>query len=263
MNFTKSLLYSLAVSICLLTIGCNSSKNENVKQEKTDVKTENKLVADVKPNTPETTHVTKESKSDDQGQQNLPLDAFVSSSKMNILYRGIDNPINVSVSGVSSDRIRLIATNGVLRSLKDGYSIKPRKGSKCRISVQVSTMDGYKTVSNKEFRVLSLPSPTASLMGRQGGSIARNQLLVTRGISARYSDDFPFDVIFNVTEFTVSATIRGYQESSSARGAYFTSRQKQLFGKLKKGSLIVIHDIKAKGTDGSIRELGALVFKIK
>ncbi|WP_282126617.1 GldM family protein, partial [Marinifilum flexuosum] len=103
MNFSKSLLYSLTVCICLFTIGCNSSKNENVKQENANVKTENKSTADVKPSNPKTTHVTKESKSDDQGQQNLPLDAFVSSSKMNILYRGIDNPINVSVSGVSSD----------------------------------------------------------------------------------------------------------------------------------------------------------------
>jgi len=259
MNHTKSLLYSLVVSICLLTVGCNSFKNENVKQEKT----ENKVTNAVKLSNPDKSKVTKESKSDNQEQQKFPSYASVSASKMNILYRGINNPINVSVPGVSSDKIRLIATNAALRKLNNGYSIAPRRVGKCKISTQVSTRDGYEIISNKEFRVLNLPTPSASLMGKQGGSIAKNQLLAAIGINAVYSDGFPFDVKSKVITFTVSATIRGYQESSKSKSFRFTSQQKQLLGKLKRGSLVFIHDIKAKGPDGSIKSLGALAFKIR
>mgnify|MGYP002747806170 CR=1 FL=1 len=52
----------------------------------------------------------------------------VSATKMNVLYLGVDNPIDVSVSGVSPDRIAVSMQGGsISKNGKGGYVARPTK----------------------------------------------------------------------------------------------------------------------------------------
>jgi hypothetical protein len=75
-------------------------------------------------------------------------------------------------------------------------------------------------------------------------------------------ENFDFDLKFAVTEFVVTATIKGFAQSKPAKGARFTSEQKALFNSLTKGSKVYIEDIKAMGPDGKTRELSTIGFTI-
>ncbi|MDQ2178802.1 GldM family protein [Marinifilum sp. D714] len=265
MNFTNSLLYSLTVSICLLTARCNSSKYENVKQEKTDVKTENKLAPDIKTSTPETTHVTKENKSGEQVKQKLPLYASISASKMNVLYDGVDNPVEINVPGIPINHVNVQVTNAFFRRVGNVYMINPRPGSagrKCIVKVSAKIQDEWQVIDSKYFRIKRIPNPISIVAGKTGGKIRKNRLLVESGIYAKLTEDFDFDTKFTVTQFTLTVLKGGYTIDSSSRGYRFTSEQKELIKSLSLGSRVFIHNIKAVGPDKIPRNLGSLVFTI-
>ncbi|GAB7087800.1 hypothetical protein JCM15579A_19040 [Marinifilum fragile] len=265
MNFYKSLMYSLTVCICLFTIGCNSSKNENGKQENVNVKTEIKSAADVKPSNPETTHITKESKSDDQVPQKFPLYASISASKMNVLYDGVDNPVEINVPGIPINHVNVQVTNAFFRRVGNIYMIIPKPGSagrKCIVKVSAKIQGELQVVDRKCFRIKRIPNPISIVAGKTGGKIRKNRLLVESGIYAKLTEDLDFDTKFTVTQFTLTVLKGGYTIDSSSRGYRFTSEQKELIKSLSLGSRVFIHNIKAVGPDKIPRNLGSLVFTI-
>ncbi len=190
---------------------------------------------------------------------------IVSPTKMNVFYIGVNNPVDVSVAGVPADK--------VIASISSGNSIKKRKGSsyivrvrrpgKIYVSASAKFDDGTtKNMGKKLFRVKRVPDPVAKVANKKGGLIQKNILLAQQGVKADL-ENFDFDLKFRVVGFSVSATIRGYEEEEKARGPRFTTRQRELMKKIGSGRKIYIENIKAKGPDGSIRDLATIAFKIK
>ena len=95
-----------------------------------------------------------------------------------------------------------------------------------------------------------------------GGKIKRNLLLAQSGIDA-VMEGFDFDLEFKVTGFTVSTVQKGYTVDQASKSDVFTPAQKKLIKSAKRNQKIYIEDIKAKGPDGTIRSLPAIVFRIK
>jgi hypothetical protein len=54
----------------------------------------------------------------------------VSPTKMNVFYRGVDNPVSVSVSGYSNKDIVAPQWNGTFRSPPMGFIMRPGKDLK-------------------------------------------------------------------------------------------------------------------------------------
>ncbi|MBK7482879.1 MAG: hypothetical protein IPI72_09040 [Flavobacteriales bacterium] len=69
---------------------------------------------------------------------------------MNVFYRGVDNPVSVSVSGYSNKDISATATNGVLSKTSDGYIMKPGRESEATIGATVTNPDGTKVHDRHE-----------------------------------------------------------------------------------------------------------------
>jgi len=69
--------------------------------------------------------------------------AVISPTKMNVLYIGVDNPIDISVAGFSADKISAGISSGSL-SRKGGssYIARVRRAGKCRISVSATDDNG-------------------------------------------------------------------------------------------------------------------------
>jgi len=188
---------------------------------------------------------------------------IVSPTKMNVFYLGVDNPVEISVPGVPSDKIQASINNGTIREdRREGWIVKPgRAGKDAVISVLAEVNGEKRPMPTKTFRVKVVPNPVAVVAGKKGGELRKNVLLAQQGVLAEM-EDFDFDLTFRVTEFTVSANIGGFFNEKRAKGNRFTPDQLKLISSMKSGQKVIIEDIKAVGPDGSTRQLNSLVFKI-
>ncbi len=183
----------------------------------------------------------------------------VSPTKMNVVYRGIDNPVSISSSGIPLDRLEIHASNGSIERQGQTFNLRPGEGRTCEITVSV---DG-KNMGTQSLRVKDLPPPTPLLDGISSKIISKSELLASQGIRAEMPRDFDFDLKFRVVSYTASATIDGYNLDETAQSELFGDKQRNLFNRLKPGQRIVFTDIKAKGPDGRSVDLPDLSIKIK
>jgi gliding motility-associated protein GldM len=196
----------------------------------------------------------------------------VSPTAMNILYLGLDNPIDISVPGVTPDNIRATISAGTLskgkvrygnRTYPGSWVAKPRAGrQQVQITVRSVKEDGStQNHGNVTFRVRRPPPPIAKIAGKKGGNISLTELTSQIGMAAEV-EDFEFDVKYQVTSFKVGIIARGLLTEQPSTSYRFTQAQKNLFSQLRRGSVVQFTEIKAVGPTGETMELPAIVFKI-
>ncbi|MDR3235804.1 MAG: gliding motility protein GldM [Prevotellaceae bacterium] len=183
----------------------------------------------------------------------------VSPEKMNVMYRGIDNPVKVSLSGVSQDEINVQITNATHTRAGNIFNVRPGKERTCEISV----WNNGKNMGAHTLRVKDLPAPSPVLDGISGKTAKKSDLLASQGILAQMPRDFDFDLRFRVVSFSVFAAINGYAEEASSNAAAFTPEQQRLFSRLRPGDRVSFTDIKAMGPDGRTVELNDISIKLK
>jgi len=192
--------------------------------------------------------------------------AVISPTKMNVLYIGVDNPIEVSVAGFPDEQVRtsIGGGGGSLRKVGSGkYIARVKKPGKAIIRASVSSEEGKsRSMGQQEFRVKRVPDPVAKVAGKKGGLIRKNVLLAQTGVKADL-ENFDFDLKFNVTEFVVSATVQGFVVNKKTRGSRFSADQKNLIKQLRSQSKVYIEDVKAVGPDGTTRKLGTVALKLQ
>jgi gliding motility-associated protein GldM len=188
----------------------------------------------------------------------------VSPTKMNVFYRGVDNPVSISVSGYSDKDIRPSMSNGTLSKGSEGWIVKPGKDAEATISATVTNPDGTsKTMTGMKFRVKNVPSPTPYFAGKSVNdeTIKKAELTAAAGVIAKMID-FEFDLKFEVTEYRVTMIIGGTPIEKMTKGAAVSGDMKEMFQKAKPGQKVYIEGIKARGPDGTTRNLGSLSFKV-
>lgn len=188
----------------------------------------------------------------------------VSPTKMNVFYRGVDNPVSVSVSGYSNKDISATATNGALTKSADGYIMRPGKESEATIGATVTNPDGTKkAMPGMKFRVKNVPNPRPYFAGKSvdDETIKKPELTASAGVIAKMID-FEFDLKFEVVGYKVTMIVGGTPIEKIANGAAVTGDMKEMFQKAKPGQKVYIEQIKARGPDGTTRNLGSLAFKV-
>ena len=194
--------------------------------------------------------------------------ATVSPTKMNVMYIGIANPIKVSVPGSASENLVVTLNNGRIEKAGDDYLAYPSKldatGKSTTISVSTRSGSELRPMGSMDFRVKEVPPPLATIAGKNGGNLKKEELIAEDGLFADLKD-FDFDLKFKVTQFDITYSgAGGYVKTYSSKDNKFTSEQKDQFSKLTQGSLIFIDNIMAKGDDGQpARPLSPISFKIR
>lgn len=189
----------------------------------------------------------------------------VSPTKMNVFYRGIPNPISISAVGYTADATSASATNGNLKPIGGGnYEFLPGEGLESIISVSVKGEEGGAKSAGapQKFRVKNIPDPVAKINGKNSGKIPKNQLTTAPGIAADLAD-FPFDLKYSVTSYSIIQTVAGISKVIDVPGNLFTGPVMSILKSLGAGSNVVFTNIKARGPDGKTRNLSAIVFQIQ
>lgn len=186
----------------------------------------------------------------------------VSPTAMNVFYRGLDNPVEVSVPGVPTEKLEISMSNASKSGSNGNYKVRPGNGQTCMVSVSAEINGKKQNFGKKEFRVKNVPDPKPYFGGKSGSdNIPRKDLYAAAGVIAKM-ENFEFDLRFDIVSYQVSATIRGNVVEQACRGPQLSSNAKKIIKELKSGQKLYIEKIKAKGPDGTIRDLGTIALKV-
>ncbi|AIH01828.1 type IX secretion system motor protein PorM/GldM [Riemerella anatipestifer] len=169
----------------------------------------------------------------------LQSGAVVSADKMNVLYRGVDNPVSASMLGVDNASVRLSAAGASVSGGKGKWVIRPGAGNSVNITVTGTLPNGKATTASFPFRVKSVPAPQGQIRGQNVVSMPASSIK-NQTISAAIPD-FEFPVSFTVTGFRVK--IPG-KAASFISGNSLSSVAAQTTG-LRSGDVVYVYDIQA------------------
>lgn len=171
-----------------------------------------------------------------------PNAATISADKMNVVYRGVVNPISVSFAGVDANKI-VASAPGLASAGKPGkYNMSPGQGTEATISVTGTLPNGDKVTDKKTFRIKGIPGPTGTIRGEMGVVKGPKSNLEIATIGAKLLD-FDFEVGLDVVGFNMK--IAG-QPTVVVTGNKMNAQCKQVLSRAGKGDQVTISEIKTK-----------------
>jgi gliding motility-associated protein GldM len=190
----------------------------------------------------------------------------VSPTKMNVFYRGVPNPVEVSVPGVPGDKleVRISGDNRIKKQGDGTYIVEPGKSKEAKITVSATMPDGSKkTLPASDFRVKRIPDPVPSFAGKTPSdrTISKNTVLGAPGVSAKMQG-FDFDVKVTVKSFSISVSRDGALVERKSNSNRLTSDMSELLKRVGRGNVIYIEDIVVSMPDGTERQLAPMKLKV-
>ncbi len=179
-----------------------------------------------------------------------PNSANISADKMNVVYRGLPNPMTISFAGVSDNNVTANAT-GMSKGAKPGqYNLKPGSGTDVMVSVSAKLPDGSSVADKKSFRIKNIPGPQGAIGGNVGSDKGAKSRLEVSTISAKLLD-FVYDLDFQVTQFTFK--VPG-QAAIVVNGDKVNQQCRAALARVGRGDQVTIYDIKTRivGVDGIV-----------
>jgi gliding motility-associated protein GldM len=176
-----------------------------------------------------------------------PNSATISADKMNVVYRGIPNPMTISFAGIASNKVSAAAPG--LRKSGKGYMMTPTKGREVTINVSGTLPDGGKVSDKKKFRIKDIPRPQAAVSGQAGAIKKSKNSLKSSRVSAML-EDFVFDLKLKVNSFKFK--VPG-QPTIVCQGSKLNSRAQSALARAKRGDAVQIFGLKASVVGSTIK----------
>ena len=193
----------------------------------------------------------------------------VSPTKMNVFYRGVPNPVEISVPGVASDKLRVsISGSHKIKKQSDGtYIVEPSNDSKktAVISVRGEMPDGsISNLGSRDFVVKRIPDPVPWWGGKDPSDmlIKTNEILSFTAVVPKMPD-FAFQIKPVVKGFTITMSKDGVVSSEVSTNNKITSAQEKLLRKARPGTRLFFEDIKVRMPDKTTRILNLSLKVIK
>lgn len=129
-------------------------------------------------------------------QQGLMLSA----DKMNVVYRGLENPISGSILGADNAQLSLSAPGASVKSLGKGkWIVVPQTGNVLKMTLSGRDPHGRALTQVFEYRIKNVPAPQGQIRGKTAPFMPATSIpnqIVTATIP-----EFDFPVSFKVTGF--------------------------------------------------------------
>ena len=160
---------------------------------------------------------------------------------MNVVYRGVPNPMTISIPGIAPNKIKASAP-GLKRVKGSKYIMTPGKGRTLKILVSGTLPDGKKITNTEEFRIKDIPAPSGVVRGEPGSiQITKNSLAIST--IAGKLEDFDFDIKLKTLSFKIK--VPG-QATINVNGDKLDAKAKSALRRVKSGQDVKIFDIKVQ-----------------
>lgn len=179
---------------------------------------------------------------------------------MNVVYRGVSNPISIAVNNAKSF---VIYGNGVSKNDEGKYILRPGSGNETKIFVEIENFDGSKVIEEHVFRIKGFSAPIRTLNGEystKGNLIFTLKETREAKIGIKYIN-LLFDVKFEVTQFSIKIP---RFDTITIEGNVIPDEVVELLKKVKKNDFILIRDIKTNYMfgDGFHKSIRPIIFQI-
>jgi gliding motility-associated protein GldM len=174
---------------------------------------------------------------------NKPNNATIAADKMNVVYRGVTNPMTITFAGIQDNKIRANAA-GLTRVKGSAYAMNPGTGREVTINVSGTLPDGDPVRDSATFRIKDIPRPTGTIRGEDGdgGCVRMQRQGLEKSSVGAALQDFDFDLKLNVTGF--SFKVSG-QPTIKVNGRKLNSQASGALKRAKRGETLQIFDITA------------------
>lgn len=179
-----------------------------------------------------------------------PNAALIAADKMNVVYRGVANPMTISIPGIPSNKVSASAP-GLSKRSGSQYIMNPGTGRTVSIVASGTLPDGQKVSSRSEFRIKDIPRPAGSIRGETGSAKMPRRNLEISSVGALL-EDFDFDLNLAVSGFKFK--VPG-QPTVSVRGNKLDARAKSALKRAKRGDAVQLFDIQAYITNNKTYKL--------
>lgn len=189
-----------------------------------------------------------------------PNSATISADKMNVVYRGVVNPMTISFAGISDDKVNASAAGLSKGSGVGKYNMSPGQGREVVINVTGKLPDGSNVSDKKTFRIKDIPGPQGKIRGEVAASGPKSSLEVST-VTAEL-EDFDFELGIDVTGFNIK--VPG-QPTIVVSGNRMDSRAKGAIQKAGRGDVIIISEIKTRlrGSSIMMKKTAPCTYEIK
>jgi gliding motility-associated protein GldM len=174
-----------------------------------------------------------------------PNSATISADKMNVVYRGVNNPMTISFAGVPDNKVRASGAGLTSASGMGKYTMKPTSGREVTITVNGTLDDGSSVRDKAVYRIKDIPKPAGQMAGKSNPKLPRNNVAVGRVEAVL--EDFDFDLPLTVTGFKIK--VEG-KPSVTCSGNRLNGAAKSALNSAKRGSQVQIFDIKSRNSGG-------------
>ncbi len=190
----------------------------------------------------------------------------VSAKKMNIFYIGVSNPVSIAISGIPAENLMPVISCGTIQRVPNStdWVVNIPPGNKLALIKVFADINGEKRqLGSKLFRVKKLPTPVATIGGRNSGGITAQIMLAAGALAPQMPDDFDFDQSFSITSFTMTLQ-RGWQVFHYNSGnAYLTGEMRDQIQRTNRGQNIIFENIMASDPNGITRKLAPIILTIE
>ncbi len=188
-----------------------------------------------------------------------PNGAVISADKMNVVYRGLQNPLTISVPGVADNKIKVSAPGIRKVSGVGKYVLTPGKGKEVNIVVNYTLPNGSVEKSVKTYRIKSLPKPLTTVR-KQSGVVKMSKSSIAKTTIRVEMPDFLFNLTFKIKSFKVK--VPG-QATITVRGAKLNSQALSAIKRARAGDVITIFDVKSSAVGVNTKIKDALPVSIE
>ena len=170
-----------------------------------------------------------------------PNSAVISADKMNVVYMGVDNPMTISIPGISDDKVTATGS-GLRRASGSGkYTMTPSTGKEVKINVSGKLPNGQTVSTSQVFRIKGIPAPNGTIRKEFGYVKMPRENLEKSSVGAELPD-FDFDLTLTTVGFSIK--VPG-QSTVDVRGNKMDAAALKAISKAKRGDVITIFDIKS------------------
>jgi len=190
-----------------------------------------------------------------------PNSATISADKMNVVYRGVVNPMTISFAGVSDNNVTASAAGLTKGSGNGKYNMSPGQGNEVLITVVGKLPDGTSVTDKKSYRIKNIPAPQGAIAGTVGESKGAKGRLAVSQITA-VLPDFDFEVNLKVTQFTFKVS---GQPSVVVNGDRVNKQCEAAMARASRGDVVTISEIKTKieGSPIILRQTSPAFYEIQ
>ena len=175
-----------------------------------------------------------------------------SPTKMNVLYRGVENPIDLSVPGVPAERIQAAISTGRITRSGQGWVATGMTDSHAEVHATATMANGStRRIGPVKFRVKNLPPPSAYIKdkGSADTRIKLNDLKYANGVSVKTNTEFGDLWAAKSYRFTFQRG-GGTPIVHTCTGGAFNAEVKEVLEHARPGDQVFIEEVRAQLANG-------------